>query len=55
MSDEKDMQLDILGGETPHEQVQAALCTKDDLCKAEADQHEPDCPVEWMLREEMGF
>jgi hypothetical protein len=32
-----------------------AFCTRDAQCQAEADEHEPDCPVELELREEFGF
>lgn len=35
--------------------VQAAFCTRDPECQAEPDRHEPDCPVEKRLREEIGF
>ena len=53
---DKDMQIDIFGGETEHQEVaQTMICTRDDLCKAPVDAHDPDCPVEWMLREELGF
>lgn len=32
-----------------------ALCTQDEQCKAEPDQHQPDCPVEQQLTDELGF
>ena len=32
-----------------------AFCTQDNQCAAEADQHQPDCPVEQRLRDELGF
>ncbi len=32
-----------------------ARCSRDIYCSAEADQHEPDCPVEQRLRDELGF
>ncbi len=30
-------------------------CSRDIYCRAEADAHEPDCPVEQRLREDLGF
>lgn len=36
-------------------QAQDAICTRDEDCRAQADAHESDCPVEKRLLEEMGF
>ena len=50
------MQLDMFGNEIPYEVVvQNAICTRDENCTAQADEHQPDCPVEQRLREEFGF
>lgn len=51
----EDMQITIFGSEIPHEAVvQNAICTRDDNCTAQADEHAEDCPVEQRLREEFG-
>ncbi len=34
---------------------QTAICTQSDDCRAEADGHEPDCPVEQRLKDEIGY
>lgn len=34
---------------------QDAICTRDANCRALADAHQDDCPVELKLREELGF
>ncbi len=54
MSDGQDMQMDIFGASVPTEAL-SSRCTRDETCRAEADQHEPDCPVEQRLREEIGY
>lgn len=43
-----------------HEQLtipegQISICTRDALCQADVDQHEPDCPVEAELKRTFGF
>ncbi len=30
-------------------------CSRDIYCRAEANEHEPDCPVEQRLKDELGF
>ena len=44
-------------GHDPDEGIvdQLAICTRDLGCTAPADAHEPDCPIEAKLREELGF
>jgi hypothetical protein len=49
------LQLTVFGEAVPIAEVQRGICTRSDDCQAEADQHEPDCPVELKLIEEMGF
>lgn len=34
---------------------QDAICTSDEHCQALADAHEPDCPVERRLEDELGY
>lgn len=52
----EDMQIDLFGNEIPHGiVVQNSICTKDENCTAQADEHEKDCPVELELRKEFGY
>ena len=49
-------QQQILGPhETPEAEEQIAICTRDSECKAPADGHAPDCPVEAELKATFGF
>lgn len=51
-----DLQMNIFGAEIPMDEVeQHAACTRDERCQAEADEHEPDCPVELRLKEYFGY
>jgi hypothetical protein len=34
---------------------QASFCTGDKHCKAAADEHDLDCPIEQQLHEDFGF
>jgi hypothetical protein len=34
---------------------QIELCTNDHKCRAEPDEHDPGCPVEQQLKDELGF
>lgn len=36
-------------------QQQIALCTNDERCQAAADEHDPGCPIEQQLQDELGF
>ncbi len=39
----------------PLDVVQNAICTRDENCTAQADEHDDECPVEARLREEFGY
>ena len=39
----------------PPNDVQIAICTRDEPCKAPASGHEPDCPIEAELKRTFGF
>ncbi len=49
------MQINIFGEELPTSEIPRMNCTNDENCKAEADEHAPDCPVEVRLKDELGF
>lgn len=34
---------------------QIAICTSDPYCQADADEHDPGCPIEAELRDTFGF
>ncbi len=53
-TDGQDVQLDIFGNEMPAEAL-GTHCTRDDQCRAEANEHASDCPVEHRLKDEMGY
>ena len=36
-------------------EVQASICTRDETCQAQVDEHDEDCPIEQQLRDEFGF
>ncbi len=48
-------QLDIFGNERPTSEIPRMNCTSTHDCPAEADEHQPGCPVEQQLRDEFGF
>jgi hypothetical protein len=48
-------QVDLFGEVLWPDPTPAATCTRDTQCKAGADAHEADCPVEVELRETFGF
>ncbi len=53
-TDGQDVQLDIFGNAIPTEAL-GTPCTSSDDCRAEANRHEPDCPVEQRLKDELGY
>ncbi len=53
-TDGQDVQLDIWGHAVPTEAL-GTPCTRDEDCRAEADEHDPHCPVEKLLKDELGF
>ncbi len=53
-TDGRDVQLDIFGNTIPTEAL-GTPCTSTDDCRAEANEHEPDCPVEQRLKDELGY
>ncbi len=54
ITDGQDVQLDIFGNQIPTEAL-GTPCTQDEDCRAEANEHEPDCPVEQRLQDELGY
>ncbi len=53
-TDGQDVQLDIFGNMIPTEAL-GTPCTSSEDCRAEANEHEPDCPVEQRLKDELGY
>jgi hypothetical protein len=49
-------QMDLFGSSIPLSELPAlSPCTCDEGCRAEADDHMPQCPVEQNLLEDIGF
>ena len=53
---EEDMQLTLDGSAIPLSELPPlSPCTCDEGCRAEADEHMPQCPVEQKLLETFGY
>jgi hypothetical protein len=53
---DEDMQLTLDGSAIPLSELPPlSPCTCDESCRAEADEHIPECPVEQKLLETFGY
>ncbi len=53
-TDGQDVQLDIFGNQMPTEAL-GTPCTSTEECRAEANDHKPDCPKERELLDALGY